>query len=240
MVMVKLKRQAEADLPTGNQGLHSLTPPPPRKRKRDSEGSGCRIVILLFLLVLVAIVVAIIKGRDLYTNTQPAFVSVPRIPATVNDQAKQKVAALRQSAELNAVISVTFTEAELNALLQNAIKESGWEGTMAITLDNKLHLTHSSSVGGIPGFAGRHLNGQSTFDLRCRNGKPTVDWVYGAFNNHKLPAFVRQRLAGPKLARKILAIPRLSQFVDQIAELRIDNGSLHITTRKTVPGTGDR
>lgn len=230
MAMMKLKRDQAPEAPAA--APRSLTPIPPKKKQRSDRGSGCRIVVLLFLLIIVGAVVGAYQFRELYTTTTPGALHVPRTRQAVLENAQQKVEALRTGVTLNAVLTVSFSEAELNALLQQALEESGWSGQMVASLSDKIELNYTLPVGGVPWFNGRHVTGSATFDISVDNGTPTVEWVKGTMNGRNIPAFVRHRLGGRKLAEKILSIPRLEAMTDHIATLRIDDGTMRIVTRQ--------
>lgn len=229
MAKVKFKQKEQSQ--AAPESPRSLTPPPRKRRRGTGDGSGCRIVLLIFVLFVVAVGVLGYQFRQMYTSTAPSAMHVPHIRDAVARKAYQKAEALRTAADINAVLDVTLTETELNALINRGISESGWQGKLVASMEDKLILAYSMPLNACPGFSGRHLVGVSTFELSVVDGQLEINCVNAKLNGRNLPGFIRKRLGGDAVARRMLRGVSLADLVNHVGQLEITGKTMTIVTR---------
>lgn len=243
MAMVKIKRKEEAA--AGENIREIITPVAPERKKgrrqgSDDEGkSGCRTVILLFLLVTVGIACAIYQFRNYYTSGRPGYIRNYRASSALTEQASKRVEALRTAIEVNGIITIFFSEKELNALLQKNIEKSGWKGEAIIELEDSLSIDYTLPLTGIPGFKGRHLTGRMVFEFKEGDGGVEVTLAEGKLNGHKIPAFIRNKLKGAAFEEKVLSAPDLQDLTGHLESVKVVNKQLVVKTRKKTVSTAE-
>lgn len=242
MAALKLK-QKDSDSAEAAEPKQINIAPPPKKRKGFGKGgfsngakSGCRIVFLLFIVVILAFVGAIVAFRTFCTSPMPGNVRNYRPSPPLTEQALKRVKALRTAATVNGIITVYFTERELNALLQKNVEEIDWKGQADISLDDNLSFAYTLPLTGIPGFKGRHVTGQMALVFNSGDEGLKIALADGTtLNGYKIPGFIRKIFDGGSFTTKVLSAPGFNDLVEHLGKIEVENKQLAVTTRKKKP-----
>ncbi len=215
-----------------NRPLQTLLP-----RFREDRGNcflyGC---VTLVVLALIGGLIAFIVGRNFvrevrekYTETAPVELPTIDIPA---DQIQALITRVDEYArDLRAakpLPSLTLSEQELNALLQNhpdlkdiyggllylVIEDGGVTGKLSVALD------------WFPGFHGRYFNGSATFDVSLNNDDPDIYLESATFKGEAVPERYLTQTRGEDFADRWDHDPDARTLIRQIDSVKLEQGSI--------------
>ena len=193
-------------------------------------GTGCFVLIVLFLCAVVAVFVLYRHVRQNYTAATAAdFVATPP-PKAQRDAAQQKIAAIGDAIRKNKAQTFRLTGQDLDALAAAGSESRNVKGAVHIQITDRLAAQFSFPLDGVPGFGGRHLNGEAELDVRCENGVLEIFLQRATANGRDLPAWMLRDLRKQNLAVKLYDNPDARDALKHISSISLGDGAATLTT----------
>ncbi len=190
----------------------------------------CLSVVALFLALSAWAFFS--SQRRKWTGEAPIQVELPVESSTRPVDAERLYRDTRRALEGGAARNLQFDSREFNALLKQAPELRGLEEKMAMQLLDDCLLTRMSlPLDGIPGFAGRFLNGDFIFNLQIEQGEPQVSLRSGKVRGKEVPQrFLAQinQYAQKELIRRLQTQTDLSR----IESLHIKDGKMSLKIKE--------
>ena len=186
----------------------------------------CLSVVALFLLLALSAWAFFSSQRRKWTGDAPIQVELPVESSVRPVDGDRLYRDTRRALEGSAAQTLQFDNQKFNALLNQAPELQGLKSKMAMQLQNDCLLARMSvPLDGIPGFAGRFLNGDFIFDLQIEQGEPQVSLRSGKVRGKEVPQRFLAQIN--QYAQKEL-ISRLQSQTDlnRIESLRIKDGKM--------------
>ncbi len=150
------------------------------KKKRGCLFWGCLTVAVLSLLVVGAGVAVYMYGKHMVNQiTADEPEAIPAYDATAEEVsiAQNKLESLRVAVREGKAVTVSFTDRDLNTLIQHDATLAELKGKVHVSIDGSV-IGLQTSVPldklGIPFLAGKYFNGKLDMEVRNDNGKPQL------------------------------------------------------------------
>ena len=197
-----------------------------RKRGLAIFKWGCLTIVILGLLCLLSGWLFFQAQRQKWTDERPMAVELSRENSVRPPDGARLYRDTRRALESDSAQTLQFDDGEFNALLHQAPEFKSIASQMAVQLqDDSLLARMSLPLQGVPGFAGRYLNGDFVFTVQIDQGVPQLKLRSGSVRGKPVPErFLNQinQYGQKELLQRLEAQADLKR----IESLRIENGKL--------------
>jgi hypothetical protein len=186
----------------------------------------CLTVATLLLLLALSAWAFFSSQRRKWTGDAPIQVELPLESSVRPVDAERLYRDTRRALEGSSARNLQFDKREFAALLKQAPELRGLETKMAMQLQEDCLLTRMSlPLDGIPGFAGRFLNGDFIFDLQIDQGEPRVSLRSGKVRGKEVPQRFLEQI-NQYAQRELIRNLQRQTDLKRIESLRIENGKM--------------
>jgi hypothetical protein len=223
-----------------NRSLLTLFHRDVREQRGNCFLYGCVTLVILALLgglvVFLTLRYAMQQMRDKYTEEAP--IELPTVDMAQNDidaLIERVDAYAKKLRDGEAQESITLTEADINALLQNHpdLKEI-YGDHMYVTLgDSAITAQMSLPLDWLPMFRDRYFNGTATFDVGFVGGRPQIYLSAASVKGESVPLQEVPDLRKTNFGQDWEDDPDARSLMDKVDTIEVTEDGITITPRKT-------